>query len=133
MSAYGLHLLEQRDQLRSDMEQLDISNPSDQKLKGYLAGRLDQAIHNYNQWMTMLNQTDTIERRYWTISEVADELNVATSAIRFWEDVFQVKNERGPNGFRKYTPASRERIHKIHHLLKVEGYTIPGAKKQLKK
>ena len=81
-----------------------------------------------------IKRYETVEKRYWMITEIADELGVATSAIRYWETVFhQVKPKRRyitaeRKGWRKYTKKERNLVHRIHELLHVKKYTIEGAK-----
>lgn len=73
-------------------------------------------------------------KRYWTITEVAQELKIQTSTIRYWEQEFpkcKPKLRYKDNGWRKYTLKDRNFIHKIHDLLHVQRYTIEGAKKVL--
>ena len=75
-----------------------------------------------------------IEKRYWTVGEVAEIIGVACSAVRFWTQEFgldsKLKRSRSHNN-RLYTAADVETIREIHRLLTVELYTIPGAKRQL--
>ncbi|MFT6882935.1 MAG: DNA-binding transcriptional MerR regulator, partial [Marinoscillum sp.] len=45
-----------------------------------------------------------IEKKYFTIGEVADELKVATSLIRFWEGEFDIiKPKKNRKGNRQFT------------------------------
>jgi DNA-binding transcriptional MerR regulator len=70
--------------------------------------------------------------RLYTIGEVAEELEVTRSLVRFWESEFPelapAKNERGE---RRYTFQDRETLHYIYHLVKERGFTLAGAKKEL--
>ena len=80
------------------------------------------------------------EKTYKTIGEVAKILNLfdkktgklATHTIRFWEKEFK---QISPNIFsgkrRYYNDQSIKVLKKIKHLLKDEGMTIKGVKKQL--
>ena len=73
-------------------------------------------------------------KMYWTIREVADELQIQTSTIRYWEQEFpecKPKLKYKENGWRKYTLKDRNFIHKLHDLLHVQRYTIEGAKQVL--
>jgi DNA-binding transcriptional MerR regulator len=64
---------------------------------------------------------------YRTISEVADELGVATHVLRFWESKFPgIKPLKRGGGRRYYRPDDVELLRKIRHLLYDEGYTIKG-------
>lgn len=68
-----------------------------------------------------------------TISEVADELDVAQHVLRFWESKFpQVRPLKRGGGRRYYRPEDVELLRQIRSLLYEEGYTIRGAQKLLK-
>ncbi len=74
-----------------------------------------------------------LEKKYYTIGEVAAELNVTTSLIRFWESQFeQIKPKKGKNGVRHYTRGDIEMLKRIYYLVKTKGYTLQGAKEKLK-
>lgn len=75
----------------------------------------------------------TLDKQYYSISEVAGMFRVNTSLIRYWENEFDVlqpkKNRKGDRLFRQ------EDIHHlklIYHLLRERKYTIEGAKQKLK-
>lgn len=64
---------------------------------------------------------------YRTISEVAEELGVATHVLRFWESKFPgIKPLKRGGGRRYYRPEDVELLRKVRHLLYDEGYTIKG-------
>lgn len=68
-----------------------------------------------------------------TISEVADELDVAQHVLRFWESKFaQVRPLKRGGGRRYYRPEDVELLRQIRTLLYDEGYTIKGAQKLLR-
>ncbi len=68
-----------------------------------------------------------------TISEVADELDVAQHVLRFWESKFpQVRPLKRGGGRRYYRPEDIELLRDIRSLLYDEGYTIKGAQKLLR-
>ena len=74
------------------------------------------------------------EKRYYSIGEVANALDVKTSLLRFWEKEFkQIQPKKKQSGVRRYTPEDVEQIQYIYHLLKEKGLTIEGAKKELKR
>lgn len=68
-----------------------------------------------------------------TISEVAQELDVAQHVLRFWESKFPIVRpiKRG-GGRRYYRPEDVEALRRIRRLLYEEGYTIKGAQKALR-
>ncbi len=68
-----------------------------------------------------------------TISEVADELDVAQHVLRFWESKFpQVRPLKRGGGRRYYRPEDIDLLRDIRTLLYEEGYTIKGAQKLLR-
>jgi DNA-binding transcriptional MerR regulator len=74
-----------------------------------------------------------IEKKYYSIGEVAEMFEVAPSVIRFWEGQFpHLKPRKNKNGTRQYTLQDIEQIKTIYHLVKEKGYTLQGAKETLK-
>jgi len=74
-----------------------------------------------------------IEKVYFTIGEVAEEFNVATSLIRFWETEFDILNpKKNKKGNRQFTKTDIKRLRLIYHLVKERGFTLQGAKEMLK-
>jgi DNA-binding transcriptional MerR regulator len=76
----------------------------------------------------------TIERMYWSIGEVADELGVNTSLLRYWEKEFgTLRPKRTNKGERLYSKDDIVQLRRIQHLVKDRGFTLQGAKSQLRK
>jgi DNA-binding transcriptional MerR regulator len=74
-----------------------------------------------------------IEKRYYTIGEVADDLDVATSLIRFWESEFDIiKPKKNRKGNRQFTKDDVKNVKLIYHLVKEKGYTLNGAREFVK-
>ena len=74
-----------------------------------------------------------LTKLYYTIGEVADMFQVNTSLIRFWEKEFNlIQPRKNTKGNRMFTPKDIETFHKIYTLVKLQGYTLEGAKKALK-
>lgn len=74
-----------------------------------------------------------IEKLYYTIGEVAAMFNVNTSHIRFWSKEFDViRPATNKKGNRLYTQSDIENFRKIYHLVKEKGFTLKGAKTELK-
>ncbi len=74
-----------------------------------------------------------IEKRYFSIGEVADQFNVATSLIRFWESEFDIiKPKKNRKGNRQFTKEDIDQVKLIYHLVKEKGFTLQGAKDLLK-
>lgn len=75
----------------------------------------------------------TIERIYWTIGETAEMLGVNTSLLRYWEKEFGVlRPKRTGKGDRLYTKDDIAKVREIQVLLRDKGFTIQGAKEQLR-
>ncbi|MBL0104865.1 MAG: MerR family transcriptional regulator [Bacteroidetes bacterium] len=74
-----------------------------------------------------------IEKLYFSIGEVASMFNVNTSHIRFWSKEFDViRPATNKKGNRMYTQSDIENFKKIYHLVKEKGFTLKGAKTELK-
>lgn len=70
------------------------------------------------------------EKLFYSIGEVAKLFDVNTSLIRFWEKEFTVlKPKKNKKGNRLFTNEDLENLKVIHNLVKIEGYTLDGAKK----
>jgi len=81
----------------------------------------------------MLKTDVKIEKVYYTIGEVAEIFEVNTSLIRFWEKEFDIlKPQKNKKGNRLFTRQDLENLRIIYHLVKEHGYTLQGAKDQLK-
>jgi len=74
-----------------------------------------------------------MERLYYSIKEVAEQLNVNTSLLRFWEKEFpQLKPRKNNKGSRFYTADDIQLIKEIHYLVKEQHLTLEGARQRLK-
>jgi len=74
-----------------------------------------------------------IIKKYFTIGEVAKELGVATSLIRFWETQFDfIRPKKNAKGNRKYTQDDLKKLKLVYHLVKEKGYTLQGAQDHIK-
>ena len=74
------------------------------------------------------------DKMYYSISELASHFEVAPSLLRYWESEFStIKPKRNSKGTRFYTKKDIIEIEKIYTLVKVQGYTLQGAREQLKK
>ena len=73
-----------------------------------------------------------VEKLYYSIGEVSKILGVPVSTVRFWENEFRIlKPMKNKKGNRLFTSEDLKNLKIIHHLLKEEGMTLPGAKKKL--
>ena len=72
-------------------------------------------------------------KKYYTIGEVAQLLNVSNSLIRFWEKKFpSLQPYKNKQGIRQYTQANITQLRRIYQLVKEQGYTLKGAKDTIK-
>ncbi len=68
-----------------------------------------------------------------TISEVAEELDVAQHVLRFWETKFhQIRPLKRGGGRRYYRPEDIRFLRRIKGLLYTEGYTIKGVQRLIR-
>ena len=75
-----------------------------------------------------------LDKPYYSISETAQMFNVNTSLLRYWEKEFtQIKPYKHKKGDRYFTPKDIEIIQIIYNLTKIQGYTLQGAKDELKR
>lgn len=65
-----------------------------------------------------------LEENFKTISEVAKDLELATSVIRYWETKFPIMNPVKRNNRRYYSSKDQKVIANIKNLLYIQGYTI---------
>ncbi len=71
---------------------------------------------------------------YYTISEVSEILAISKSQIRYWENEFDtIKPLKNARGDRKFTVQNIDQIKEIYHLVKEKGFTLEGAKQELKR
>jgi len=78
-------------------------------------------------------ETEHIEKVYWSIGEVAENLQVATSKIRFWETAFGLEVKRKSARIRQFVQSDVETLSLIKILLEERKFTIAGAKQELKR
>lgn len=75
-----------------------------------------------------------IEKKYFSIGEVASMFKVAPSLIRYWEGEFDIINpKKDKKGNRRFTKEDIEKIRFIYQLVKVKGFTLQGAQEVIKK
>jgi len=75
----------------------------------------------------------SLTKMYYSIGELSKMLEVNASLLRFWEKEFNLKvSKRNKKGNRLYSVKEIELINRIYSLVKVNGYTLDGAKKALK-
>lgn len=78
-------------------------------------------------------EIEDTEKLYYTISEVSKLFDINASTIRFYEKEFNLKPTKNKKGNRLFTRKDIENLYKIVDLVKTKGFTLQGAKEQLKK
>ena len=69
---------------------------------------------------------------YYSIKEVAQQINVTESLLRYWETEFpHLHPKTTGNRVRQYTEKDIEQIKVIYNLVKVRGFKIAAARKML--
>jgi DNA-binding transcriptional MerR regulator len=73
------------------------------------------------------------DKLFYTIGEVADIFQVNHSLIRFWEkECPSIKPKKNKKGNRLFTAADLQLFKRIYTLVKEQGFTLEGARQQLK-
>jgi DNA-binding transcriptional MerR regulator len=79
------------------------------------------------------SETEVNEKLYYTIGEVAEMFGVNASLIRFWEKEFSaIRPTKNKKGNRLFTTTDIKTFKTIHHLVKERGFTLEGARQQLR-
>lgn len=80
-----------------------------------------------------MEQPELPNKLYFRIGEVAKIVGVKPYVLRYWETEFPIlKPGKTPSRHRLYRRRDVELLLEIKHLLYEDGFTIAGAKKQLK-
>ncbi len=70
--------------------------------------------------------------RYFSISEVAEQLDVKAHVLRYWETQFpHLRPRKHRSGSRRYTERDIDLLRTIREMLHERGYTIAGARARL--
>jgi DNA-binding transcriptional MerR regulator len=73
-----------------------------------------------------------LEKHYYSIGEVAEIFDVATSLIRYWDSEFStLRPSKSKKGDRKFKKKDIEQLNLIYNLVKDRGFTIDGARKEI--
>ena len=81
----------------------------------------------------MTLNTEKKLKLYYSIKEVAQELGVSESMLRFWEkEIPAIKPKTTGNNVRQYTEEDIEKIRVVYNLVKVRGFKLAAARKMLK-
>jgi DNA-binding transcriptional MerR regulator len=75
-----------------------------------------------------------LTKLYYSIGEVSEMFSVSSSLIRYWEAEFSIlKPSKNSKGDRRFMVKDIRNLEKIYTLVKERGFTLDGAKKELKK
>jgi DNA-binding transcriptional MerR regulator len=81
-----------------------------------------------------VNEKEETHKLFYSIGEVSEMFELNASTLRFWEKEFEVlKPGKNKKGNRLFTQKDIEHIALIVDLVKEKGYTIQGAREQLKR
>ena len=74
-----------------------------------------------------------MEKLFYTIGEVADEIGESVSLVRFWANSFPklIRPRRNAKGNRLFRAEDLETVRQIHYLVKEKGLTLEGAERQM--
>ena len=80
-----------------------------------------------------VNEKEETQKLYYSITEVSEMFDLNASTLRFWEKEFEIlKPTKNKKGNRVFTKKDIDYIGQIVDLVKHKGFTINGAKEQLK-
>lgn len=83
--------------------------------------------------MKLIDDQNPNLKRYYSIGEVADMFGISKSVIRFWENEFDsLRPHKNSKGDRRFTQQNIQQLQEIHTLVKQRGFTIDGARRELK-
>jgi DNA-binding transcriptional MerR regulator len=79
------------------------------------------------------NPKEETQKLYYSITEVSEMFELNASTLRFWEKEFDFLNPtKNKKGNRLFTQKDIDTIAQIVDLVKQKGFTLQGAKEQLK-
>jgi DNA-binding transcriptional MerR regulator len=80
-----------------------------------------------------VNEKEETQKLFYSIGEVSEMFELNASTLRFWEKEFEMlRPTKNKKGNRLFTQKDIEHIAIIVDLVKQKGYTIQGAREQLK-
>ncbi len=81
----------------------------------------------------MNRKASELTKLYYSIGEVSEMFDVSKSLIRYWESEFSIlKPHKNSKGDRRFTKQNIEQLELIYHLVKEKGFTLDGAKKEIR-
>lgn len=86
----------------------------------------------YHQLKNNIYLCGMIDKLFYTIQEVSEELGVPYSTLRYWEkEISRLKPRRTSTGIRRYSKEDVVLLKHIIYLSRDKGYTLDGVKKVL--
>ena len=79
------------------------------------------------------HEIELLDKKYFTIGEVAELSELKSHVLRYWEQVFPQLEPSKRRGRRYYQKKDVLLVLEIKSLLHDQGFTIPGAKLRLSK
>ncbi|MCQ2056760.1 MAG: MerR family transcriptional regulator [Bacteroidaceae bacterium] len=80
----------------------------------------------------MALNTNKVLKKYYSIKEVSEMLDIPESTLRYWEKEFkQISPKKNSKGIRQYTVQDIEQVKSVFHLVKEKNLTHKGAKSHL--
>src|SRR5437868_5366878 len=77
-------------------------------------------------------QSRELVKLYYRIGEVSEIVGVQPHVLRYWETEFRsIRPQKSSKGQRVYSRRDVEKLLRVKDLLKNQGFTIAGARKQL--
>lgn len=78
-----------------------------------------------------ITQEGEVQKQYWAIGKIAEELMLPESCIRYWCHEFGLDAHRSVRNHRRFTLTDIVKLTVIKYLLDTEQYTVAGAKAKL--
>ncbi len=73
-----------------------------------------------------------VEKKYYSIRDVADELKVPQSTLRFWEkEISQLNPGKSAGGTRRYVQKDIDLLKQIKFLIEDQHFTLAGVNERL--
>lgn len=82
-----------------------------------------------------MSHTATLTQETFSIGDASRTLDIPSYTLRYWEKEFSFffDTQRTKGNQRRYNDDDVNKFEKIHRMLKVDGYSIAGARRALQK
>jgi len=78
-----------------------------------------------------ITQEGEIQKQYWPIRKIAEELELPESCIRYWCQEFDIGLHRSSSNHRQFTLGDFTKLAVVKYLLHEQKYSVSGAKEKL--